>query len=1032
METAEIRRRFVAHFERHGHTVVPSASLLLDDPNLLFVNAGMVPFKPYFLGQETPQWDRATSVQKCVRTLDIEEVGKTTRHGTFFQMCGNFSFGDYFKEGAIRFAWELVTGSQDDGGYGFDPEKIWVTVLPSDTEAKQLWHDIAGLPYERIQERGLEDNYWNMGVPGPGGPCSEIYIDRGPEYGPDGGPNADEDRFLEIWNLVFMQESLSTVRSKADFDVEGPLPAKNIDTGMGLERVAYLLQGKDNLYEIDEVFPVIEKAAELTGRTYGENAEDDVRFRVVADHVRSALMLINDGVTPGNEARGYVLRRLLRRAVRSMRLLGYDGHALRELMPVSRDRMKKSYPEVETGWERISRVAYAEEETFRKTLEAGTQIFDNAVASVKESGGSVLAGAQAFALHDTYGFPIDLTLEMASEAGLSVDEAGFRSLMAEQRERAKADAKCKKGQHADTGVYRGILDEHGPTDWLAYETLETESRALALLVGGAPATSLAQGEVGELVLDRTPFYAESGGQAADAGIIEVDGARLEVLDVQRPVRGLVVHQVRVVDGELVLGSGSALHAQVDPEWRLGARQAHSGTHVVHAALREVLGPSALQSGSYNRPGYLRLDFGWTTAARRPPRLLGLHDPARGQGLGRHRAVRRDLRRVQGPRRGDRRPLVARALRWHPRRPLLADRHRRGHRRGVGRLGQPAHRGLHRCRGLLLPRPRARRGEPAHRPAQDPARRPRGSRRRPGRASQGRREGDRARARRPAARRGRSGGGVGDEGRTRQRGGPPGRRRGRRRRPDARDRRTRPASAGRARCRRGDRRGRRQGRRRCRGQRPGPGARRLRRRPGARGDPAARRQGRRQGRRRAGRRHRRLARRRGAGPGEHRGRSRGRGLMRHGTRLGIDPGDARIGVARSDPSGFLATPVETVRRGKGDLARLRRIVAELEEETAVLEVVVGLPRSLGGGEGPAAAKVRDFATQLAERVPVPVRLVDERLSTVSAEAMLRDQGRKGSKRRAVVDQAAAVVILQHALDTERASGNPPGEILERQS
>ncbi|MBF4162184.1 alanine--tRNA ligase [Nocardioides acrostichi] len=614
METAEIRRRFIAHFEKHGHTVVPSASLLLDDPTLLFVNAGMVPFKPYFLGQETPQWDRATSVQKCVRTLDIEEVGKTTRHGTFFQMCGNFSFGDYFKEGAIRFAWELVTGSVDDGGYGFDPEKIWVTVLPSDTEAKQIWHEVIGLPTERIQERGLEDNYWNMGVPGPGGPCSEIYVDRGPAYGPDGGPNADEDRFLEIWNLVFMQELLSTVRSKADFDVEKPLPAKNIDTGMGLERVAYLLQGKENLYEIDEVFPVIERAAELTGKTYGAGGEqgeaDDVRFRVVADHVRSALMLISDGVTPGNEGRGYVLRRLLRRAVRSMRLLGYDGHALRELMPVSRDRMKLSYPEVETGWERIARVAFAEEDAFRKTLEAGTTLFDQAATSVKESGSTMLAGAQAFQLHDTYGFPIDLTLEMASEAGLDVDEAGFRSLMAEQRERAKADAKAKKGQHADTGLYRGVLDEHGPTEWLAYETLETESRAIALLAGGAPVSRLGNGEVGEIVLDRTPFYAESGGQAADAGIIEFDGGRLEVLDVQRPVRGLVVHQVRVVDGEFE--AGSALHAQVDPEWRTGARQAHSGTHVVHAALREVLGPTALQSGSYNRPGYLRLDFGWTT------------------------------------------------------------------------------------------------------------------------------------------------------------------------------------------------------------------------------------------------------------------------------------------------------------------------------------------------------------------------------------------------------------------------------------
>ncbi|MBM7506493.1 alanyl-tRNA synthetase [Nocardioides salarius] len=611
METAEIRRRFVAHFERHGHTVVPSASLLLDDPNLLFVNAGMVPFKPYFLGQETPKWDRATSVQKCVRTLDIEEVGKTTRHGTFFQMCGNFSFGDYFKEGAIRFAWSLVTGSVDDGGFGFDPEKIWVTVLPSDDEAKQLWHEVAGLPFERIQERGLEDNYWNMGVPGPGGPCSEIYVDRGPAYGPDGGPNADEDRFLEIWNLVFMQESLSQVRSKADFDVEGPLPAKNIDTGMGLERVAYLLQGKENLYEIDEVFPVIERAAELSGRKYGADPADDVRFRVVADHVRSALMLISDGVTPGNEARGYVLRRLLRRAIRSMRLLGYDGPALRELLPVSRDRMKLSYPEVETGFDRISRVAYAEEDAFAKTLLAGTQLFDRAADEVRSTGRAQLSGAQAFTLHDTYGFPIDLTLEMASEAGLGVDEQGFRGLMAEQRERAKADAKAKKGQHADTGVYRGILDAHGPTDWLAYETLQTESRVLAVLSGGAGVPALGAGEVGEVVLDRTPFYAESGGQAADAGVLVGDGTRLEVLDVQRPVRGLVVHQVRVLEGELV--QDALLAAQVDPEWRTGARQAHSGTHVVHAALREVLGPSALQSGSYNRPGYLRLDFGWTSS-----------------------------------------------------------------------------------------------------------------------------------------------------------------------------------------------------------------------------------------------------------------------------------------------------------------------------------------------------------------------------------------------------------------------------------
>jgi alanyl-tRNA synthetase len=618
MDTAEIRRRFLAHFERDGHTPVPSASLLLDDPNLLFVNAGMVPFKPYFLGQETPPYDRATSVQKCVRTADIEDVGKTTRHNTFFEMCGNFSFGDYFKEHAIELAWDLVTKPQADGGWGLEESRLYPSVYDEDAEAVELWKKITGLPDERILRLGKKENYWSMGVPGPGGPCSEILYDRGPAYGPDFdptklGPDMPvelEDRLLEIWNLVFMQDVLSAVRSKADFDISGSLPKKNIDTGMGLERVAFLLQGKENNYEIDVLYPVIARAEELTGRRYGANHEDDVRFRVVTDHVRSSMMLISDGVTPGNEARGYVLRRLLRRAVRSMRLLGYEDPALPELLPISRDKMGETYTDLHTDWDRISRVAYAEEEAFRKTLQAGTQIFDLAAQDVKKSGSTTLSGNQAFSLHDTYGFPFDLTLEMASEAGLAVDEAGFRALMTEQRERAKADARSKRGQHADTGVYRAVLDEHGPTDWRAYETLETESNALALLVGGAPARSLGDGEVGELILDRTPFYAESGGQAADAGTIEFDGGRLEVLDVQRPVRGLVVHQVRVVDGEFT--PGHVLHARVDPDWRTGARQAHSGTHVVHAALREVLGPSALQSGSYNRPGYLRLDFGWTT------------------------------------------------------------------------------------------------------------------------------------------------------------------------------------------------------------------------------------------------------------------------------------------------------------------------------------------------------------------------------------------------------------------------------------
>ena len=612
MDTAEIRRRFVAHFERNetvgAHQAVASASLLLDDPNLLFVNAGMVPFNPYFLGQETPPYDRAVSVQKCVRTPDIEDVGKTTRHGTFFEMCGNFSFGDYFKEGAIELAWDLVTKSQADGGFGLDESVLYPSVLDGDDEAAALWKRVTGLPDDRIVRLPPADNYWSMGVPGPGGPCSEILIDRGPAYGADRDWDAG-DRYLEFWNLVFMQDELSAVRSKSDFDIVGTLPKKNIDTGMGLERVAFLLQGKDNMYEIDVMFPVIQRAEELTGRRYGADHQDDVRFRVVADHVRSSMMLIGDGVTPGNEARGYVLRRLLRRAVRSMRLLGYEDPALPELLPISRDKMGETYTELHQDWDRIARVAYGEEEAFRKTLQAGTQIFDLAAGQVRASGATTLSGDRAFALHDTYGFPIDLTLEMASEAGLSVDEDGFRALMAEQRERAKADARAKKGQHADTTVYRTILDEHGPTDWLAYETLQTEATPLRLLQGGSVGKVLKPGDVGELVLDRTPFYAESGGQAADAGIIEFEGGRLEVLDVQRPVRGLVVHQVRCVDGQFVPG-GNVL-ASVDPEWRTGARQAHSGTHVVHAALREVLGPSALQSGSYNRPGYLRLDFGWT-------------------------------------------------------------------------------------------------------------------------------------------------------------------------------------------------------------------------------------------------------------------------------------------------------------------------------------------------------------------------------------------------------------------------------------
>ncbi|SOE03222.1 alanine--tRNA ligase [Blastococcus haudaquaticus] len=637
MQTAEIRRRFLEHFAQRDHTVVPSASLISPDPSLLFTVAGMVPFIPYLTGREPAPFPRATSVQKCVRTLDIEEVGKTTRHGTFFQMNGNFSFGDYFKEGAIQYAWELITGKIEDGGLGFDPDTIWATVYLDDDEGADAWHRIAGLPKERIQRLGKKDNYWHTGAPGPGGPCSEIYVDRGAQFGPDGGPAVDlaGDRFLEIWNLVFMQYELDEVRSKEEFRVLGELPKKNIDTGMGLERVAYLLQGVENMYEIDEVSPVLRRAAELAGVTYGRDHESDVRLRVVADHVRSGLMLIGDGVTPGNEGGGYILRRLLRRAVRSMKLLGIDEATLPELLPVSRDAMSASYPELATDFDRISAVAYAEEEAFRRTLSAGTTLFDTAVTQAKAAGTPALSGDQAFSLHDTYGFPIDVTLEMAAEQGVTVDEEGFRALMKEQRERARADARAKRTGSVDVLAYRRLLAEHGPTDWQAYDTLRTDSRVLAVVAEEEGAPVAGPGEIVRVVLDRTPFYAESGGQVADAGVLTWDGGRAEVIDVQRPVKGLVAHQVRVLEGEL--RDGVELTAEVDYEWRLSACQAHSGTHVVHAALRQVLGPQALQSGSYNRPGYLRLDFAWQGALS-PAQRTDIEDVANAAVRADHRVT----------------------------------------------------------------------------------------------------------------------------------------------------------------------------------------------------------------------------------------------------------------------------------------------------------------------------------------------------------------------------------------------------------
>jgi len=615
MRTAEIRTRWLDYFSSRGHAVVPSASLVSEDPSLLFTVAGMVPFIPYMVGERTPPWPRATSVQKCVRTLDIEEVGKTTRHGTFFQMNGNFSFGDYFKEEAIAMAWELITTPQDAGGYGFDPETIWVTVYHDDDEAYGLWQTVAGMPTERIQRRGKKDNYWSTGQPGPAGPCSEIYIDRGPEFGAEGGPVADEDRYLEIWNLVFMQYEIDEVKSKEEFHIRGELKQRNIDTGMGLERVALLLQGVDNMYEIDEVFPVIQAAERLSGRRYGADHDDDVRMRVVADHVRSALMLIGDGVTPSNEGRGYVLRRLLRRVVRAMRLLGVEDPTFPTLFTVSRDAMKDSYPEVEADWARISRVVVAEEEAFRRTLVAGTAILDTAVAGLKGQAGSgaaaaapVLSGDQAFTLHDTYGFPIDLTLEMAAEQGVSVDEPAFRALMQAQRQRARADAMAKKAGPAGADAYRALgatLD--APVQFLGYTETVARVRVEALLVDGAPEPIATAPADVEVVLDRTPFYAEAGGQLADHGTIALDsGAVVRVDDVQAPIKGMSVHRGRLVEGTIALGDPGT--ATIDTERRRAISRAHTATHMVHKAVREALGDTATQAGSENAPHRIRFDF----------------------------------------------------------------------------------------------------------------------------------------------------------------------------------------------------------------------------------------------------------------------------------------------------------------------------------------------------------------------------------------------------------------------------------------
>ena len=612
MESAEIRSRWLRFFESDNqqgltHTVVPSASLIADDPNLLLVNAGMVPFKPFFLGEVTPPYKRATSVQKCVRTLDIDEVGKTTRHASFFQMCGNFSFGDYFKEGAIALAWELLTRPIADGGYGFPEDKLWVTVYLDDDEAADIWHKKIGVPKERIQRRDMADNFWSMGVPGPCGPCSEIYYDRGPAYGAEGGPIADENRYLEIWNLVFMQNERGAGGGKDSYPILGELPAKSIDTGLGLERTAALLQGVENIYEIDTTIMILNRASELTGVKYGTSEKSDISLRVIADHARTSAMLIGDGVTPGNEGRGYVLRRMMRRTIRNMRLLGSMDPIMSELTVAAIGAMGSQYPELVADKKRILSVSVSEEESFLQTLKSGTAIFDLASVALKKSKATVVPGDEVFKLHDTYGFPFDLTLEMAREEGLEVDEDGFRRLMKEQKDRAKADAKAKKSGHTDVSVYKAIADKNGKSEFVGYAQQSSESKLTGIVVDGIGVASASEGEDVELTLNRTPFYAEGGGQLADGGRITLsNGAIVEIEDVQSPVPGLSVHRGRVISGAVEVGSDAL--AEIDVQRRHAISRAHTATHMVHKAFREVLGETATQAGSENSPGRFRFDF----------------------------------------------------------------------------------------------------------------------------------------------------------------------------------------------------------------------------------------------------------------------------------------------------------------------------------------------------------------------------------------------------------------------------------------
>jgi alanyl-tRNA synthetase len=591
VQGAEIRERFLRFFEERGHTRVRSSSLIPPpETGLLLTNAGMNQFIPYFLGQAEPPYPRATSAQKSFRTVDIDLVGLTARHCTLFEMLGNFSFGDYFKSEACAFAYELVTQQ-----YGLDPERLWVTVFETDDEAAAIWADEVGVPRERIVRRGKEDNFWWTHAAGPGGPCSEIYVDRGSKYGPDGGPAVDEERFVEIWNLVFMQNEMNEAG-----EVVGDLPRKNIDTGSGLERVATVLQEKESYFETDLVWPLVEMAQSLSGKTFGADDRTDISLKIVAEHSRAISFLIADGVLPSNEGRGYVLRRMLRRIVSHARRLGVEKPVTGPLVERVVELFGEPYPELRENREFVLQVAGSEEDRFASTLRQGLVLLEEEVAKPAWEQHS---GDVAFQLHDTFGFPVELTRELVQERGLSIDADRFTQLMEEQRHRAReAVEKGRVGEQAIGDVASRV----GRTEFLGYETLEAEARIEALFVGGGEVPAAHEGQEVLIVLNRTPFYAEGGGQVGDQGSIRTEGAVVEVLDVKPGPGGVTVHEGRVVSGEIRVGDHAS--AAVDPAFREGAARSHTATHVVHWTLRHLLGEHARQAGSLVQPGRLRFDF----------------------------------------------------------------------------------------------------------------------------------------------------------------------------------------------------------------------------------------------------------------------------------------------------------------------------------------------------------------------------------------------------------------------------------------